>query len=248
MKKALLLAGGYGTRLQPLTNKIPKCLVPICGRPLLDYWLESLSLLGPTEIFINTHYLPEIVTRYLQHSEHKNIQIIHEETLLGTGGTFLSLKDQLRDANEGILVAHADNLCCQNLQDFYMAHQKRPNAAVMTMLLFESSTPRDCGIVQLNDKSIVTSFIEKSPNPNGVLANGAVYIFDPSIYDFLNDKITDISTEIIPLLINRILGFKTSELFMDIGKPEALKIANLEVSLKLFHKNYGASLGLSPTH
>ena len=86
--KALLLAGGTGTRLQPLTKFIPKCLAPIRGRPLLDYWIAALVESGINEILINTHYLSHLVEFYVKNSSWKNnVTLINEATLLGTGGT-----------------------------------------------------------------------------------------------------------------------------------------------------------------
>ena len=70
--KALLLAGGYGSRLKPLTEFLPKCLMPIKGYPLLEYWLQDLSQLELSRILINLHYLPEQVRNYIENSKHKD--------------------------------------------------------------------------------------------------------------------------------------------------------------------------------
>ena len=89
--KAILLAGGYGTRLRPLTLDVPKCLVPIKGRPLLDYWIELLVGNGFDVIIVNTHWLPDQVREYVKASKWRDrISLVHEPVLLGTGGTIRS--------------------------------------------------------------------------------------------------------------------------------------------------------------
>src|SRR5882724_7086831 len=107
--RALLLAGGIGSRLRPLTDYLPKCLAPIRGRPLIDYWLELLFSQGISEVLVNTHYLAPLVTEFLQRcSWSDRVSVVHEERLLGTAGTVLANKSFFRD--EPFLVAHADNL------------------------------------------------------------------------------------------------------------------------------------------
>ena len=86
--KAFLLAAGKGTRLRPLTFKTPKCLVPVNGKPLIDYWFDLFELYGIDEILINTSHLAETVEAYIKdHSRGLKIKVVYEETLLGSGGT-----------------------------------------------------------------------------------------------------------------------------------------------------------------
>ena len=108
--RALLLAAGLGARLRPVTDKIPKCLVPINGKPLIDYWFEQLFKHGVERILVNTHYHAEQVINHIESSKYKDwIDVVHEEILLNTGGTLLKNKNYFRD--EPFLLAHADNLC-----------------------------------------------------------------------------------------------------------------------------------------
>jgi mannose-1-phosphate guanylyltransferase len=91
--KALLLAAGFGTRLRPLTDTTPKCLVPIAGKPLIKYWLEMLDQEGMPAL-VNTHYLSQQVEEYIRAQTFQSeIKVVHEEHLLGTGGTLLKNKD-----------------------------------------------------------------------------------------------------------------------------------------------------------
>ena len=112
--KALLLSAGLGTRLAPMTKNIPKCLVEINKKPLLLYWMENLNKLGIDEIFINTYYLKKAVIKFVESSDFKNkITLIHEDKLLGTGGTLK--KNANLFLEDTFLLIHADNLC---LTDF----------------------------------------------------------------------------------------------------------------------------------
>ncbi len=217
--RALLLAAGLGTRLRPLTNYLPKCLVPIHGRPLLDYWLETLVNGGVSEILINTHYLAPRVIEFLNKSTWvRHVTFVHEERLLGTGGTVL--KNRSFFQNEAFLIAHADNLTIFNAQDFLNCHQSRPVGAEMTMMVFETDNPQSCGIVEIGDSGMVKAFYEKVSSPPGNLANAAVYILEPSVIDLMatfGKEEIDFSTEVIPRLMGRIFTYRNSSYHRDIG-------------------------------
>lgn len=226
--RALLLAAGLGTRLRPLTNHLPKCLVPIHGRPLLDYWLETLLDHGVEQVLINTHYMAPMVRQYLNQSTWlPNITLVHEETLLGTGGTILQNRDFFKD--EAFLVAHADNLTIFNLPEFTHKHAVRPTGTEMTMMVFETPDPQSCGIVSLESQGVVQVFHEKVDNPPGNLANAAVYIFEPSVVEWLagmGKTQVDISTEVIPKYLGRIFAYLNSCYHRDIGTMESWIEAN----------------------
>jgi mannose-1-phosphate guanylyltransferase len=230
--RALLLAAGLGTRLKPLTNYLPKCLVPIHGRPLIDYWLETLVNNGINEILINTHYLAPLVSAYIsQSSWSKNVCIVNEENLLGTGGTILANRKFFQE--KAFLVAHADNLTIFNPLAFIKCHGQRPSESSLTMMIFKTLDPKSCGIVEVDESGLVTSFHEKTKSPPGNLANGAVYILEPSVLDFMSSlhKIDiDFSTEIIPNFIGRINTYHNFLYHRDIGTKESWKLAHKEFS------------------
>lgn len=217
--RALLLAAGMGTRLQPLTHVLPKCLVPIHGRPLLDYWLECLLDHGIDEVLINTHYLAPLVVEFIERSSWAtHVTLVHEDRLLGTGGTILKNRDFFRE--ESFLVAHADNLTLFDARDFFARHAARPIDARMTMMLFEADDPRSCGIVELDGRGVVKVFHEKVAFPPGNLANAAVYIFEPFILELLaglGKGEIDLSTEIIPRLMGSIFTYCNTSYHRDIG-------------------------------
>ena len=227
--KAILLAAGFGTRLKPLTDKVPKCLVPIKGIPLLQIWLETLINSGLNEFLINTHYLSDQVDFFINNSPFKKKCLIrYENILLGTAGTLLS-NLHLIGHNDCLLV-HADNYCLANFKDFIKAHEQRPENCLMTMMTFRADNPSLCGIVEINEENIVVGFHEKVALPPGNLANGAVYILSYEIMKIISEKFplaTDFSNEILPHFLGKIYTCETSETFIDIGTIENYKKANL---------------------
>lgn len=230
--RALLLAAGIGSRLRPLTNTMPKCLVPVRGKPLLQYWCELLFSAGFERILINTHWLSDQVTDFVQRSPWRDqIDIVYEPELLGTGGTVKKNRDYF--AGSDFLLAHADNLTDFDVAGFIGAHNRRPSSCVMTMLAFETDDPRSCGILELDEHGIVQAFHEKVPNPPGNLANGAVYVLTQDVVDrvsALEGPFIDLSTEIIPDLVQRIYAVKTNCYHRDIGNVASLKQAEVDVA------------------
>jgi mannose-1-phosphate guanylyltransferase len=228
--RALLLAAGKGTRLRPLTDSVPKCLVPIHGRPLLDYWLDLLLGGGIERVLINTHHLAEQVRAHVAASRWRSrVDLVHETELLGTGGTIVANRDYFGGTT--FLLAHADNLTRFDLARFQAAHAARPPGCVMTMLAFRSDDPRSCGILEVDGAGIVRAFHEKVANPPGNLANAAVYLVEDEPVEFarrLGKAAIDLQTEVIPFFLGRILAVETSGYHRDIGTPESLAKAERE--------------------
>jgi mannose-1-phosphate guanylyltransferase len=222
--KAILLAAGFGTRLRPLTETIPKCLVPVHGKPLLQIWLERLTNAGIGPFLVNTHYLPGKVEQFVHSSPFANaITIFHESVLLGTAGTLIANADFF-GGEDGMLI-HADNYCLADIRAFVQAHHNRPHGCTMTMMTFRTDHPTSCGIVELNKQGVVIGFHEKVPNPPGNLANGAVYILSAELISQLRTE-TDFSTEVLTQLTGKIYSYTTDATFVDIGTPEAYKKVN----------------------
>ena len=220
--RAILLAGGYGTRLRPITISTPKCLVPIGDKPLLAYWLENLKLAGINSFLINTHYLREQVESFVSDSEYRDsVQLVYENELLGTAGTLISNLN-FYNGEDGLLI-HADNFCNINIEEFMKAHKSRPNECIITMLTFRTEDPHSCGIIELDEKNIVRGFYEKVKDPPGNLANGAIYILSPEFLDWIKNNqkgVSDFSRDIIPALIGKIFTYEAKGIFLDIGSVE----------------------------
>ena len=226
--KSLLLSAGLGTRLRPLTYKIPKCLVEINNKPLLEDWIDKLENIKTESVLINTHYLADKVLTFLntQRDRKINIHNFYEEKLLGTAGTLIA-NYQFFHNSTGIMI-HADNFSTFNLFDLLKAHNERPKNCLLTMLTFKTDNPQSCGILEINKQKIVNGFYEKIKNPPGNIANGAIYVFDNDFLDWLlenHPNAKDFSNEVIPHLLGRIYTFHTKSPYIDIGTEESLNKA-----------------------
>ncbi len=228
--KAVLLAAGLGTRLRPLTESMPKCLVPIHGKPLMEYWLDLLLPEHVDHILVNTHYLPEVVRDFVQASRWRAaLTLVHEHELLGTGGTVLKNRDFLADGP--FILAHADNLTRFDVAAFIEAHERRQPGVEITMMTFDTDTPKSCGIIEQDAQGRVLAFHEKVANPPGTRANAAVYLFEPSVIAFLasfEKEVIDLSTEVLPHYLGRMQTFHNADYHRDIGTLESLRLAEEE--------------------
>jgi len=221
----LLLAAGLGSRLKPYTNHWPKCLMPINGKPLLEYWLDAVRQLGTSNVLVNTHYLADAVKSFLDRPVFKGwITEVHEPELKGTAGTLRANEKVLRDTT--ILLVHADNFCKCDFNDFLEFHRaSRPKNCPVTMMTFHTQDPSACGIVEVDGEGVVIGFHEKVKNPPGNLANGAVYLLEPEVLQWVCDRpeISDFSTQVLPHFIGRIATWHNSGTHVDIGSIEALR-------------------------
>ena len=230
----LLLAAGKGTRLAPLTETRPKCLVPIMGKPLLDYWLDQCLREKMHPVIINTHHLPEQVQTHVREKYHQqDVVIVHERKLLGTGGTVLANRQYFE--KNAFMVVHADNLSVFDMKLFIRAHVQRPAGCIITMMVFRTPTPESCGIVELDALGRVQAFHEKVKNPPGNLANGAVYIMEPDVLEILagvGNQHPDISLDLLPVCIGKIATYYNGVYHRDIGTPESYAAAQKEFSIE----------------
>jgi mannose-1-phosphate guanylyltransferase len=230
VRRALLLAGGTGTRLRPLTMTVPKCLVPIHGRPLLDYWLEMLFVGGFERVLVNTHWLAPAVEAFVARSRWRSqIDLVNEPELLGTGGTILANRSFFAEAP--FLVAHADNLISFTISKFLEAHRQRAPGAALTMLAFHTDDPSSCGILECDERGVVLAFHEKVADPPGTLANGAVYVVEDEVVRYiagLGRHFVDLSTEVVPAFLGRIQTWTTDGYHRDIGNLQSLARAEAE--------------------
>ena len=226
--RALLLAAGLGTRLRPITDTIPKCLVPIKGQPLLGIWLERLTQVGIGPFLVNTHYLAEQVDVFIEASPFRDhVTLVNEPKLHGTAGTLIANLDFFQ-GEDGLLI-HADNYCLADFMAFQQAHRNRPPECMMTMMTFSTDNPSSCGIVELNERGVVIGFHEKVTKPPGNLANGAVYMLSSELLKRLDTDlhtVKDFSTEVLNRFVGHIYSYETTEIFMDVGTPEMYKQAN----------------------
>lgn len=236
--KAFLLAAGKGTRLRPLTDTVPKCLVSIDGMPLLGIWLELLARSGIQDVLINTHHLAEQVDSFVaRYRGRKDIRIrtVHEPKLLGSGGTLWHNQNFVAGEKD-FVIAYADNLTNLDLTRMVAFHRKHSETACcMTMGLMEAPDPRACGIATLDDGNKIVTFEEKPENPAGNLANAGIYVASAEIWEHLREvrlemaaDVLDIGFHLLPRLAGKMLGYPITGYILDIGTHEALEKARNE--------------------
>ena len=228
--RAILLAAGLGTRLRPITDTIPKCLVPINGKPLIDYWLEQLTKAGIEKFLINTHYLYEQVESHIEQSKFADVvDLVYEEELLLTGGTVIANKDFISD--EPFMLVHADNLSICDYEDFISAHKNRPANTEITMMTYTTDDPKSCGVVKIDTSGIIQEFHEKVQNPPSTTANGAVYIVEASVVSYMErlKKVkVDFSVDVLPYYMGRIFTYYNDLYHRDIGNIRSYELAQIE--------------------
>lgn len=229
--KAFLLAAGYGTRLRPLTETVPKCLVPVCGEPLLGWWLQLLNQHDITEVLINTHYLPEPVRAFIKEYNRGNTGLrvyeTYEPELLGSGGTILANRDFVK-GESSFLICYADNLTDADLSAFRDFHSRHDG--ILSMALFHTNLPKQCGIAEVDKENRIVSFIEKPEHPKSNLANAGMYMADQRIFTYMDQrkKLLDFGKDVLPGLTGRMYGWQTEGYLIDIGTMENYQRANRE--------------------
>jgi mannose-1-phosphate guanylyltransferase len=225
--KAFLLAAGLGTRLRPITDSTPKCLLPIGGRPLLDIWLDALARSGVDEVLVNTHHLADLVYAHVAaRSGPPVVHLVEESELLGSAGTLRANRDFVAD-EKMFLAINADNLTDFDPRVLINAH--RSAEAVATLSLFRTPRPSACGIVEV-DNDVVVGYVEKPANPTSDLANAGIYAFRPSVLDDITGGTPkDIGYDLLPKLVGRARAVTLDGCyFIDIGTPAALRQASEE--------------------
>lgn len=221
--KAFLLAAGKGTRLRPLTDTLPKCLVPVDGKPLLGIWFDLLRHHGVSEVLLNTHHLPEQVEAYVRHHTPAGLRVhlFHEPELLGSAGTVAANRDFVR-GEKLFWVLYADNLTDLNLSKLQEFHHQRQSP--FTMGLFKTPEPQACGIALLDETGRVVEFIEKPKHPKSDWANSGVYLAGPDMLELLPPAgFCDFGFDVLPRLVGRMYGYKIHEYYCDLGTPERLE-------------------------
>jgi mannose-1-phosphate guanylyltransferase len=222
--KAFLLAAGNGTRLRPLTDNVPKCLLPIRGVPMLQIWLQVCKRFRIDEVLVNAHAHVESIRHYLrQHANGIRVRLAEEPELLGSAGTLRAHRNWVA-AEQCFWVFYADVLNRANLANMLELQQRRKPAA--TLGVYPVSDPTRCGIVNVNDSGVITEFVEKPKNPTSTLAFSGLMVATPELLDAIPDSIpADIGFHVLPRLVGRILAFPINDYLIDIGTLENYQVA-----------------------
>lgn len=222
--KAMILAAGEGRRLRPLTDAVPKPMLPVGGRPLVVHLIDLLRSHGVREIAINLHHQPEAISAFLGDGRHFGVRVTYslEERLLGSAGGVKRMEAFFGD--EPFLVIYGDVLTGLDLTALHAFHTSR--GAALTMALHQPEALNECGVVDLSEDGRVLAFVEK-PGPGeepSRWANAGIYIVEPPVLRQIPpDTPFDFGADLFPLLLERaasLYGYVSDAPVVDIGTPE----------------------------
>ncbi len=225
MAVGILLVGGFGTRLMPLTQDTPKPMLTIAGLPVTEHQLAMARNAGIKTVVLATSYLAELFTPYFGDGSKWGMRLIYavETTPLGTGGA-IAHAAQFLDSDDSIVVFNGDVLSSHDLKR--QIHQHEETAADVTLHLTTVSDARAYGCVPTDTDGRVMEFLEKMENPITNTINAGCYIFNPEIVKRIPlDTVISVEREIFPKLIanqRKIFGFIDDSYWLDIGTPKAL--------------------------
>ncbi len=225
--RAILLAGGKGTRLRPLTHIIPKPLLPIDQRPILEHIIEYLKSFGITDITISVGYMGEKIREYFGDGSvwGVNIEYTEEKEPLGTAGCLALLKDKPK---ETFLVMAGDNITTFDLGKFIKFHKEKK--AVASVALVEIEVPVDFGIAETDETQKIINFMEKPTFKYH--ASTMIYLVEPEVLDYVEPG-NDFAKDIFPKLLSKgfgVYGYKFSDFWADIGSmTEYWKLSGFKI-------------------
>jgi mannose-1-phosphate guanylyltransferase len=230
--KALVLAGGYGTRLRPLTHTRPKHMLPIANRPHIEHVFDLLLRYGVTEAVLLASYLSEAFDEVLESAGRRGLSVAAtlEKEPLGTAGAVKNAQDLVGDG--AFLVFNGDILTNTDLLEVTALHRRREAEA--TIVLAPVDDPSAFGVVPTNDDGRVQGFIEKPPPDEAPtnLINAGIYIFEPSVLGRIPaGTVWSAEHQLFPQLVDdggRFFAVRTDSYWMDIGTPAKYLRANLD--------------------
>lgn len=202
--KAIILAAGKGERLRGVVDNIPKPMVLINGKPVLESNIILLKKYGITDIYINLHHIPEVIKDYFGNGIKfgVNINYSFEETLLGTAGAVRKIADEYWNKPERFILLYGDNLLRYDIGEIINFHIRKKGIA--TIALYKKDDVSQSGIVLLNNEGKILKFIEK-PRPEEVisnLVNTGIYILEPEILGYIPPKKNlDFGKDVFPEMI-----------------------------------------------
>jgi mannose-1-phosphate guanylyltransferase len=232
MAQAILLVGGFGTRVMPLTRTVPKPMLPLAGLPVTEHQLAMARRAGISSLVLATSYLADVFTPYFGDGSKwgMKLQYAVEEEPLGTGGAIRNAA-QLLNGNESIVIFNGDILSSHDLSRQIQMHES-VNADV-TMHLTHVADARAFGCVPVDAEGRVIAFLEKMEKPVANTINAGCYVFNPRILNQIPaGKVVSVEREIFPDLVNRgaaIYGMVDNSYWIDIGTPSALLRGSVDV-------------------
>lgn len=238
MAVGILLVGGFGTRLKPLTNESPKPMLPVAGLPVTEHQILAAKKAGIHTLVLATSYLAEVFTPYFGDGSKWDMKILYavEKEPLGTGGAIRNAA-QLLGRDEEIVIFNGDVLSRHSIADQLVFHQQRK--ADVTLHLIEVDDARAFGCVPIDGDGRVTAFLEKMENPVTNLINAGCYIFSPDVIARIPlNTVVSVERETFPALVAEhrpIFGYHEQAYWLDVGTPAALFKGSRDLVVGDFH-------------
>lgn len=226
--QAVIMAGGYGTRLKPLTDELPKPMVPIINRPIIGLIVEHLKKYGFDDIIITLGYKPQEIIGYLGDGGRFGVKIRYniEQQPLGTAGSVKSVFDMLEKT---FLVISGDaftNINLKKFVDFHMAHERAITLAVKQMDNVEGF-----GVVKFDDDGNVLKFLEKPKYTTEKFVNTGIYMLEKKILQNTPNGKFDFAKDFFPFIMDEMKAYVMREFWSDIGTLSSYYLTNNEVAL-----------------
>ena len=244
VSKAMIMAAGVGSRLDPLTQDVPKPLVPIANRPVMDILLEKLVSISVKDVIANTHYKAEkIIERYQHNDMGINFNYIHEKELSGTAGGVKKCQFFF-DEGEDFLVLSADGLSNANIKTGIEAHKKSGTIATMGIKKIALEEIPHFGVVVTDDEGFVKEFQEKPKikDAKSDFINTGIYIFNYKIFDYIPaDIFYDFAKNVFPDFLSKgikINTFMVDEYWSDVGTTEQYFQSTQDLFNNLYEFNH----------
>ena len=235
-REAILLVGGRGTRLAPLTDAIAKPMLPVGGVPFIAHQIAQAQAAGINKIVLATSYLAQTFTDYFGDGSDFGVELIYavEESALGTGGAIRNAAEFLTGTpDSSIVIFNGDVLSGHDLLGQIAAHER--SKADVTLYLTKVKDARAYGCVPCDQSGRVLDFLEKMENPITDLINAGCYIFKRSIIDQIPaNKVVSVERETFPNLLKsgaNIRGFIDNSYWLDVGTPQALLTASRDLAI-----------------
>lgn len=245
MAVGILLVGGFGTRLKPLTEESPKPMLPVAGLPVTEHQILAAKRAGIQTLVLATSYLAEVFTPYFGDGSKWGMKILYavEKEPLGTGGAIRNAAELL-GRDEPIVIFNGDVLSRHSIADQIAFHQK--NSADVTLHLIEVEDARAFGCVPTDSSGRVTAFLEKMENPVTNSINAGCYVFSPRVLDEIPlGKVVSVERETFPALVESgrpVFGYKEQAYWLDVGTPAALFKGSRDLVSGDFHAMPGTTV------
>jgi dTDP-glucose pyrophosphorylase len=219
---AVVMAGGFGTRLRPLTEKLPKPMLPVGDRPVMEHVLEQLQKVGISHVSITTHYKPEAIVNHFGDGQRFGIEIdyVNEKEPLGTAGALGLLKPP----SGPVLVINGDVLTQVNFRSMFEYHVDNHAEMTVGVRRFELQVPY--GVVEMDGPDVRK--LDEKPTYRFFI-NAGVYLIEPAVFSLINTNEALDATDLIDRLLakgQKVVGFPIHEYWLDVGRPDDYRQAN----------------------